>query len=659
MPFTPGPPIDEGPGPAPGGLGERIVNGASHLGARIYNAIREPFGRAIDNTVHRWVEEAEDYLNGQMERAIGKIEAARGANSVSEAVRIMLDPWFLVALVPALVGFVGGVLSSTARYAVQFWLHRAIKQGEFEANRAFPAARLSTAEGVAAAQRDSFTLGQLAEDLRDLGWSDDRITAMVNAAYRWPTIDQIIELYNRGEIDAGRFMYLLRGSGLKDEDAISLSALAERLAPATDLIRFAVREAFDPAFEGEQMSNYPGALYEQYMAYLGFPAEIARLYWRAHWDLPSISQGYTFYHRFGDHRPDGGAFTEGDLRELLRIQDLLPRYHDVAIRAAFNPVTRIDLRRLYTSRVYTRDQVYLGYLDLGYNPENAEALTEFTTRTSSTADRELTKSEVLNAYKRRLLDRAEASGALQDFGYDPQLADLLLAGADYDLAQTRAARRTTVLRARFLAGLLSPAAAVTQLADLGKPPEEIDELITLWGEQLAERVERPTPSQVLGFYRDRVISGPDAAAELRLAGYDDRYVEWYIRQADAAIAEEEARKSDAEARASIVRLPIPTRGDLTNWLRRGIITAEEFAARLLAQGYTAADVSAYAASVRLPIAIPYQGSPEGRIRTLEVKLAFERDTIDAAELRRRLSGLGYPAELADAIADYAELKVSA
>ncbi|MEK6849720.1 MAG: hypothetical protein AABY01_04095, partial [Nanoarchaeota archaeon] len=243
--------------------------------------------------------------------------------------------------------------------------------------------------------------------------------------------------------------------------------------------------------------------------------------------------------------------------------------------------------------------------------------------------------------------------------YEDDEAALFLAQADYDLAQQRAGRRTTVIRQRYLNGLIDEATAINQLGDVQKPPEEIEELITLWREQREDRIERPTPAQLLGFYRDRVISGPDLAAELTLAGYEDRYVTWYIAQADADIAEAEARKSEAENRETLQRAPIPTRGDLANWLRRGIITEDEFYARLQAQGYQDADIRAYATAVRLPVTLPFFGSPEGRVRTLEAKESFRRGLLTGAELRLTLQGLGYPAELADAIADYEELRIGA
>jgi hypothetical protein len=650
------PPI--APAPKPGGLGGAIVNGilyaavgiAAALGARIRNGLFELLER-----LERWLTQT---YQDAIATVVRKVEGIRNSDSPAAAIGAMFDPLPLIAIIPVIAGFVGGVASGAAQRFISVAISKPLGLWQYETNRVALLGRLDAPEGQRAERRGAITLGEIIEDLRDQGWSDERITALLSAANAWLTPGQIEDMYYRQLVDRGRAAELLRGLGLQDEQVDLTLQTFERIPAATDLVRFVVREVYDPGLRAQQLEGidaYPQFLAQ--MAKQGFNPFDAASYWAAHWDLPSATQGYEMAHRLRPGQTDT-PFTIDDLRALLRRNDVLPAYIEQLIAIAYRPVTRIDLRRLYTSGVYTRDQVFEGYLDLGYDPERAEALTAFATRDAASQDRDLTKTEVLNAYKRRLLSRDEAAAALQDLGYDQELADLLLASADYDLAQTRAARRTTVIRARFLAGLLSPAAAVNQLADLAKPPEEIDELITLWGEQLADRIERPTPSQLIGFYRDRVISGPDVAAELRLAGYDDRYVGWYIAQADADIAEQEARRTEAENRRSLVTLPIPTRGDLANWLRRAIITPEQFTERLLAQGYTAQDVAAYAASVRLPIAIPFYGSPEGRVRTLEAKLEFSRAIIDAAELRRRLGAVGYPAELADAIADYEELKAA-
>src|SRR5687768_17187546 len=114
MPFSPGPPIEEGPGPAGGGLGERIVNGGVNLGARLFNAIREPVGRGVDNTVKRWVHEAEDTVNGQLDGLVTKMRNAATAESPEAALRAMLDPLPLLAAIAGAVGLVTGGLGRVA-----------------------------------------------------------------------------------------------------------------------------------------------------------------------------------------------------------------------------------------------------------------------------------------------------------------------------------------------------------------------------------------------------------------------------------------------------------------------------------------------------------------------------------------------------------------
>lgn len=656
MPIARRPTGSPPPPPKPGGLGAAFIGGILYAVWQAVQLVGAPLWNAIADALERFERWLADTYQDALDTVIRKAEGIRDSDSPGGAIRAMFDPLPLLAILPVLGGFIGGLASGAGQRFLGVVIKKPLGLFEYETNRVAHLERLSASQGRQAERRGAVPLALVIEDLRDQGWSDDRINAVLSSSLNWLQYGQIEDLLYRGIIDRGQAAELLRGYGLADDQADWLLASFERIPAATDLVRFVVREVYDPALRAQQLEGidqFPQ--FREQMAKQGFNPFDTDSFWAAHWDLPSTGQGYEMFHRL---RPGVSAnpFTIDDLRALLRRNDVLPQFIEQLIEVAYNPITRIDLRRLYNADVIDRDRVYQGYLDLGYNPANAEALTAFVTRQARSADRDLTKSEVLNAYKRRLLSQDEANTSLQDLGYAPDLAELLLAGADYDVLQQRAGRRTTVIRSRFLAGLISSANAVTALSDLGKPPEEVEELLTLWQEQLADRVERPTPSQVIGFYRDRVISGPDLAAELRLAGYDDRYVEWFIRQADAQIAEEEARRDERENRETLERAPIPTRGDITNWVRRGIISPEQGTARLLAMGYTAQDVAAYLASVRLPIAIPFYGSPEGRIRTLEAKLEFSRAIIDAAELRRRLVAVGYPAELADAIADYEELR---
>ena len=647
------------PQPKPGGLGERLVLGILHTLGRGLALVGVAIWNGLANALNRFEAWLIDSYEAAIDALTNKAEAVRSASTPREWVRALIDPLPLLAIPATIVGLTLAIGAWMGSVITSFYFFRTEQGFKREAQRDAQHLRLSPSDGRLAERRNATALGAIIEDLRDQGWSDDRITALIAAAGRWLTVGEIEDAYHRGNLSEPQAREQLRGLGITDEQVQTLFGNFERIPPATDLVRFVVREVYDPGLRSQQLEGI--GQFPQFLADMrrqGFTDFDAASYWAAHWELPSTSQGYEMFHRL---RPGAAAspFTRDDLEALLRRNDVLPAFIQQLIEVAYNPLTRVDVRRMFRDGVLDREQVRSAYLDLGYSPDNAELLATWVTKQRSGADRDLTKAEVVSAYKRRLIPRAAAEEALDELRYDDDDVALFLAQADYDLAQTRAGRRTTVIRQRYLTGLIDEATAINQLGDLQKPAEEIEELITLWREQREDRIERPTPAQLLGMYRDRVISGPDLDAELRLTGYDDRYVAWYHLQADADIAEAEARKSEGENRETLQRAPVPTRGDLANWLRRGIIAEDEFYGRLQAQGYQDADIRAYAAAVRLPVTLPFYGAPEGRVRTLEAKESFRRGLLTGAQLRLTLQGLGYPAELADAIADYEELRIGA
>lgn len=658
MPFAPGPPTELGGAPPSSGLGQRLINGVRWTVGQVYNPIAERIGRATDNTVKRWYREAGDAVNDAVEAALTKFENAANAPDLRSAVRAMLDPLPLALIIPAIGAFLIGLLSSAGTSLFNATFKRILANLNFAANRAVPTFRISAEDGIAAERRGALDLAQIRLDLADLGVDEARAEALIAQSYRWLSTSQIEDMFWRGLVDEAHARTLLAGIGITDEQVDLTMRTFERLVPLSDLIRMAVRNVFQPEFAERLREPVAGDRFYEQAALLGMNRERAEWFWMAHWDIPSFTQGAQMVQRMRPDVPGITPFTTEDLERLLRWNDMAKEFIPGMLEIAYRAPNRLDIWRLATSQKIDEETAFAWYQDYGYKPALARTMAQLATAEKRTLSRDFTQAQIVKLYKQRAFSRDEATAALTDIGFASEIADLYLASADYDLAEQRASRRSTVIRQRYLAGLISEADVVNQLLDLGKPADEVEELATLWREQRQDRIERPTVSQLLGMYRDRVISGPDCAAEISLHGYDDRYVAWYIAQADADIADAEARKSEADNRRTLVAAPVPTRGDLANWLRRGIIAEDEFYGRLQAQGYQDADIRAYAAAVRLPVTLPFYGSPEGRVRTLEAKQSFRRALLTGAELRLTLQGLGYPAELADAIADYEELRIA-
>ncbi|GAH43171.1 unnamed protein product, partial [marine sediment metagenome] len=177
--------------------------------------------------------------------------------------------------------------------------------------------------------------------------------------------------------------------------------LAYPIPPVADIITMAVREAFTPSIAAKfgQYEDYPPDL-EKFAEMKGLTPEWSKRYWAAHWSLPSAGQGFDMLHR--------GIINTGELDMLLRALDVMPFWRAKLTGIAYRKLTRVDVRRMYKAGVLTQAEVYEAYLHHGYNPVNAKRMTDFTVQWAAPKEASITRSDILTAYKSRMINRAEA-----------------------------------------------------------------------------------------------------------------------------------------------------------------------------------------------------------------------------------------------------------
>lgn len=260
-------------------------------------------------------------------------------------------------------------------------------------------------------------------ELSKMGYSDERIQ-MIIAGLR-PVIAQSAaqQAYLRGIITEEQHDKFLRDSGL-DQSYINIyKKLYFQLPPVQDLIRMMVRDIFDDdivetyglELEYPINANALGAK-------IGLDPDTMMQYWASHWDLPSPTMGFEMYHR--------GIIDKPALEKLLKSLDYMPYWRDKLIQLSHNPYTRVDVRRMYAVGVLNREEVYKSYLDLGYAPDKAEKMTQFTIEYEVGEEeftvRELARTNVERAVKLGLLTIDEGIERLTRLNYSEADAKLLL-----------------------------------------------------------------------------------------------------------------------------------------------------------------------------------------------------------------------------------------
>jgi len=442
---------------------------------------------------------------------------------------------------------------------------------QYENQRLANQARFDPKTALAIKFRRPDKKGLIESDLRDQGWTAERSELLENVAKTRLEEQFLVTLRLRGIIEQGIYYQRMYVLGYDNTEAEDFYIASFAYPGISDIVRMAVREAYTPEI-AERFGQYqdipPQFITEA--AKLGIPDEIARQYWAAHWDLPSPMQGFDMLHR--------GIITEADLKLLLRALDVMPFWRDKLVQLAYAPFTRVDIRRMHKLGTLTEAQVKQSYQDIGYSPEKAAALTQFTVKLNTDVEtekeKELLKSDMLAAYRARLYTAEQAVAALVELGYVPADAKLIVDSTKQQaLVQVKipkaATRDLTVsqLKDLYQKELRAKLEINPFLVAFGFNTVEIAALYDLWDweKPIADRF--PSRTDYDNLLAANIITLDDWSNGYTLLGWDLKYQEWFYAQLVSSAPAE--------------RVSVPSKVELNKLIRKGIITLDEWS-----EGYT-------------------------------------------------------------------------
>ncbi len=400
---------------------------------------------------------------------------------------------------------------------------------------------------------------------------------------RIPTYQMLRDGYLRGKLDEWVHDDWLGRSGFEQANIALQKALYEEIPGPTDLVRMGVREVFTPEIAERfgQFQDFP-EMFGEWMARQGYTMEWARNYWGAHWDLPSSMQGFEMFHR--------DVISEGDLRLLLRALDVMPYWRDKLQQIAYNPLTRVDVRRMYSAGVIDEAKVERTYRDLGYTPENARLLRQWVVKEFPRKDdagnlkvREDIVSVTRQAYARRLISRDTTVDRLRDADYTAEEAELQVDVWDFDFYLDPSLRSDvnpkqlgiSVIERAYERRMVGFNAAVRELGELGYTPEDAKLRLQLVDLRLEEHLADLEIEVALDEYYAGLIGDAQLAARLKDLHIPEARVEYLVR-------EQVLRRQVKDKQLTLSQLKRAVAAD--------IIGVGEFRFRLDAMGYNSRDV---------------------------------------------------------------------
>lgn len=350
--------------------------------------------------------------------------------------------------------------------------------------------------------------GEFIERVKGWGFSEARARELLQLSREVLSVTEVYKAWRLGFITEAQKNEALKKLGYTEDQIELLDKLTLVYPSADDIIRFAVREAFND--EVVKKYGYDQDIPKEYLEWakkLGLSEEFAKLYWRAHWEIPSPSQAVELLSR--------GIIDPEDFDTVLKIHDIAPWWRPRLLALAFDPYTRVDIRRMYE----------LGILD----------------------DGDLIKAAKAVGYATK-----EDEEKLKKLIGDPQVAERLFVGsaeayASWIKAEVLEPWRNDVIRAirrAYINGLISREKAKEYLISVGYNPKLVDAVLDMWdvAEALDALSDRVT--ELVDSCRKGIIEVEAMVDELRRLGVEDRIVRMAVVRCTAKRKAQSAKKAD-------------------------------------------------------------------------------------------------------------------
>jgi len=363
------------------------------------------------------------------------------------------------------------------------------------------------------------------------------------------TISEITTAYLRGIIDEKQFKYLLSEHGLSDRDIDYLKQIIWDYPSPTDFIRFSVRDVFtkDEKIKQALMAEFPEDIVDK-AEKAGLKREQLMWYWMAHWELPSPTQVYEMLHRFHPDvlRVRGDAYksigldvdklkmTLDDVKTYLRQADYDIRWRERLVGISYSPLTRVDLRRIYTLGLINDEELKARLMEIGYTAKDAELLMEFYRNLKAEEAREWTKSEIRNLLYYGLINDTEAKIMLERLGYSEEDAKLLIDLWKAKITEKDMRETQRYIRDAYALGQITRAEAEAQLKACGLSEEVIKVVLDKEEKRRMSSQRLPSASTIVKWLKLGIITKDVAYRLLKRINVADDVIDYYIKEAEAS-----------------------------------------------------------------------------------------------------------------------------
>ena len=361
---------------------------------------------------------------------------------------------------------------------------------------------------------------QVREAMERTGLSKEDIDLMFYAQYQTYPIELIREIYFRDNKNPTWAQEKLMELGFPPNRINDIIKTFEVIPPIQDIMHLLAKEAFEPETIKHLGldAEFPNEVIQWGQKH-GLSAVWLEKYWIAHWQEIGLQTAFEMFQR--------DQMSRADLEYMFKTQEIAPWYREKLLNIAYQPITRVDIRRMYEDGVIDREEMTRRYRHAGYAPDDAELMSDWTERYTKRELINRAKTEVIGAYKQRNITREDAFNKLTKAGYGIADANNQLDLVDYRIEKAILDDRINIVGNLFIDRIINEQEAITRLNKFNLPSKQSELLMEQWIAKRQTRAALPSKTDLHKFALKGYIKEDRYRYFFEKLGYDDEVTNYY------------------------------------------------------------------------------------------------------------------------------------
>lgn len=317
-------------------------------------------------------------------------------------------------------------------------------------------------------------------EMQQLGWRDEDIDIFLKLATKRLSLSMLLDAYAKNVITENELAERLRLLGYSAEDAeIIMKTYVEQKQEETRRIYLSKMEK---AFKEGLIEE---AKYRQYLAELGYAEDDINLMIQlAKLDMEEKVRSVTksqLDKAYKEQVIDEVQYRK-EMLELGYTEDAIQMYlktMDAELKPKFRQINVNTLKEAYKKAVISEGQFKAKMRELGYKPEDVDIIIKTMKETGEKVEKQPSISALMSAVRKGIITPVEMKKQLMQIGYSEEVASMYvrLATAKEE-KKTRTLSKSEILKA-FKKGLMDVEDAISRLMQLGYSPDDAELLLVM------------------------------------------------------------------------------------------------------------------------------------------------------------------------------------